>query len=114
MMKILVILALTLAACSAQPPRELYDIHTSAKARIRYENYNMYDYRYVPRGTYASGNCAVFSYTVWTDLRSASQPALRVECTTQDNRTHMYTRSGNWALDVRFKAPVPVDKVNCI
>lgn len=111
----IILLAVVLSACDDQPPRAIAEVQASVKSRISYNDQNAYDIRYIPPGSYQSGNCATFAYTAMRELEARGYPAVWHSCTTRDtHRRHAYAQSGKWALDIRFIAPVPVDRVNCI
>lgn len=111
---------LMLAACTSmptmfeQPPEKLVHIHRAAKARITYQEYFKRDWRYIAPGTTGTGNCAVFAMTVWVDsLAAGYKPDPIHVCLTPNGRGHAYTSVNGWALDNRFKYPIPLAEEDC-
>ncbi|CAB4136981.1 hypothetical protein UFOVP315_25 [uncultured Caudovirales phage] len=104
-----------LAGCAAMPsaPPQLVQIHRDVNARITYQNYTKKDWRIIPAGTTATGNCAVYAMTYkWELLRAGYKPEV-ILCHTWDGIGHAYTRAGQWALDNRFKQPIPITQQDC-
>lgn len=108
-----------LGACAgqnyfAQPPAQLVDIHRAAKNRITYNRYFKRDWRYIPEGKQAEGNCAVFAFTVWLDAIKAGYTPEKIQiCKLPNGEGHAYTRVQGWDLDVRYKYPIQSTEQDC-
>ena len=72
------------------------------------------DYRYIPEGETVWGNCSTFAATALLETMMAGLPAEYQICRTTKGIPHVYVRSGEWALDARYKTPVPVAQVACV
>jgi len=105
-------LLLTTGGC-AHAPAELERIHREVGERIEYQHYAKKDWRIVPEGTEATGNCAVFAMTYkWEALRAGYKPDV-VLCRLPDGTGHAYTRVGKWVLDNRYGWVIPITEQEC-
>jgi len=85
---------------------DLDNIKHQVDSRIAYQAYQASDWRYVPRGTTAQGNCAVYAYTYYTEAKAAGlQPTLHT-CLLRGGEFHAYTEVDGLRLDNRHRHPV--------
>jgi len=116
--KLLLIGVIALTGCASltsmqSAPPELEAIHQATRARITYQNYAKKDWRYIPKDQKASGNCAVYTLTNFTDAAKAGySPQIRL-CRTSRGVAHAYTQVGDWALDNRFRWVIPMSQQDC-
>lgn len=106
---------LLLCACAGQAPAELTAIKDAVDARITYEGYAKHDYRYIPSGTEASGNCAVFAATYMVDAAKVGHHGVVKTCVLKSGGGHaFYETTDGFVLDVRQKFVGTRADVGCI
>lgn len=91
--------------------KELAEIQREVRNRVITDTVAKCDFRVIPKGERAKGNCSVFAATAKYELEKAGYQAEYRYCWWKGETYHVNTLSEGYAFDNHYDVPMPAEEV---
>ncbi|MGL6349736.1 MAG: transglutaminase domain-containing protein [Aeromonas sp.] len=89
-------------------------VHSQVNERITYRYATTAENKRIPAGEQGEGNCYVYAYNYFKDLRERGVTARIAWCRLPDGQGHAFTiAERKWVLDNRYQHPIPLSQQDC-